>query len=107
MSWSSALATVARVGGKQPQQLGSSEVGSAELDVTIGRQQTSISLGLGIKENVTMTKSKVEKIQGPVIVGEKSPTSAFPPAEGNESISPEFARLKATMTREKEVEDVQ
>ena len=67
----SAIATVARVGGQQPQQLGSSEVEVAELGVAIGSQQTSISLRSETKENVMMTKRKVEKIQAPVIVGAK------------------------------------
>ena len=110
LSWSSAmraLATVAWVEWKQPQQLGTSEVEIAEVGMAVGSQQTSISLGSRKKENVAMTKSEVEKLQALVIVGENSPTSAFPLAEGNESVSPESTRPKATVIGEKEVEDVQ
>ena len=54
-----------------------------------------------------MTKSEVEEIRAPVIVVEKSPNSLFPPAELNESISPESARPEAAMIRKKTVKNVQ
>ena len=100
----------ARVGEQQHQS--NSEVEMAELDVTeldvaVGRQQASISLGSVKKENVAMTKREVEEVRVPVIKGEKSPTSVVPSTEGNESIFPKSAWPEAATIGEKEVEDVQ
>ena len=108
LSWSSAmraLAAVARV-GRQQQQLGGSEMEMAESDVTVGRQEVPISRESVKKENVATTKNEAEKVQALVTVRENSPTSAFPSAGGDASISPESVRLKETKIREREVEDV-
>ena len=64
-----ALATFARVGGKQQRQSGTSEVEMAELNGAIGKQQAPILLGSVKKENVSMGTSEVKKVQAPVIVG--------------------------------------
>ena len=110
LSWSSAmraLAAVARVEGQQQQQLGGSEVEMAKLDVVVERQEASSFLRSVKKESVAMKKSEVEKVQAPVTVREDPPTSAFPSAGGDESISPESAKPKEANIRETEVEDVQ